>query len=241
MNSLPLVVNTFPPDFLHNTSGPSRAIIVHIDAATCGHARTGCIRAGLWTHAGVHLGTGSAVEHQYYLQVAHAVPVVHIRRDIALLRSCGGSCQEKGISFADGALAAMPMPVITYMGSTIDAVKCKSRTRPLHIYPQLPISTENVLRLEGGSCVLGLQALAHPDATQLAFAIAVDAFVLARSASCPEHVKAWRALCACHYACDCILSRHRRLCPHIVMPYRLAMQHQPCPARIYPAMAWCIV
>ena len=158
------------------------------------------------------------------------LPVVHIRTDIALLR--------RG---ADGAWVAMPMPVMTYMCSTIDAVKCKSWTRSLHLYSQLPISTENVLRLEGGSCVLGLQALAHPDATQLAFVIAVDAFVLARSASCPEHVKAWRALCACHYACDCILSRHRRLCPHIVMPYRLAMQHQPCPARIYPAMAWCIV
>ena len=108
------------------------------------------------------------------------LPVVHIRTDIALLR--------RG---ADGAWVAMPMPVMTYMCSTIDAVKCKSGTRSLHIYSQLPISTENVLRLEGGSCVLGLQALAHPDATQLAFAIAVDAFVLARSASCPEHVKAW--------------------------------------------------
>ena len=50
-----------------------------------------------------------------------------------------------------------------------------------------------------------------------------------------------RALCSCHYACDCILPRHSRLCPHIVMPYRLAMQHKPCLARIYPAMAWCIV
>ena len=113
----------------------------------------------MWTHAGVNLGTGSAVENQFYLQVAHAVPVVHIRTYIALFRSGVGFCQEKGISFADGARVAMPMPVMTYMCSTSDAVKCKSRTRPLHIYPQLPVSTENVLRLEGGSCVLGLQAM----------------------------------------------------------------------------------
>ena len=43
MNAPPLVVDTLPPDLLRNTSGPFRTIIVHIDAATCGHARTGGI------------------------------------------------------------------------------------------------------------------------------------------------------------------------------------------------------